>query len=146
MFIVEKTIVINRPQQEVFDFVSNPANAHKWQSVVKSKKWISADPHGVGSIQSFNSRFMGLKLQGTNEFTVWDPPNQYSFETIDSPLPIEEGMRFESEVNSTKVTWRMQVEAGGVFKLLEGLLKKQAESQPETDLKALKFLLEEGTV
>jgi carbon monoxide dehydrogenase subunit G len=146
MFTIEKTIVINRPQKDVFDFASNPANTHKWQSVVKSKKWISEEPHGVGSTQRFVSRFMGLNLKGTNEYTVWDPPNQYSFKTIDSPLPIEEGMRFESEGNSTKVTWRMQVEAGGVFKLLEGLLKKQAENQPETDLKALKFILEEGSV
>ena len=143
MFTVEKTISINRPKQDVFDYASDPANAHKWQSVVKSKQWTSEDPPGVGSTQRFVSRFMGLNLKGTNEYTVWDPPNQYSFKTIDSPLPIEEGMRFESEGNSTKVTRHIQVEAGGVFKLLEGLLKKQAESQPETDLKVLKFLLEE---
>jgi carbon monoxide dehydrogenase subunit G len=64
---------------------------------------------------------MGPNLKGINEYTVWDPPNQYSFKTIDSPLPIEEGMRFESEGNSTKVTWHMQVEAGGVVKQLSTL-------------------------
>jgi hypothetical protein len=39
----------------------------------------------------------------------------------------------------------MEVEAGGIFKLLEGLLRKQEESQPKTDLKSLKFLLEESS-
>ena len=142
MFTIEKTIFINRTQQEVFDFTSDPANTHKWQSVVKSKHWISDEPHGVGSTQRFVSRFMGLNLKGTNEYIVWEPPNQYSFKTIDSPFSIEEGMKFESDGDSTKVTWHMRVEAGGVFKLLEGFLKKQAESQPEADLKALKSLLE----
>ena len=145
MFTLKKTIVINRPKKEVFDFVSDPANAHKWQSVVKSKEWISEDPHGVGSTQQFVSRFMGLKIKGINEFTVWDPPNQYSFKTINNPITIEEGMRLESEGTSTKVTWNMQVDAGGIFKLMEGFLMKQGESQPETDLKTLKILLEEGS-
>ena len=145
MLVLEKTIVINCPQKEVFDFVSDPANAHKWQSVVKSKEWISEDPHGVGSTQQFVSRFMGLNINGINEITVWDPPNQYSFKTINNPIKIEEGMKFESEGNSTKLTWHMQVNAGGIFKLMEGFLKKQGESQPETDLKTLKILLEEGS-
>ena len=142
MFIVEKTIVINRPQQEVFDFAANPANAHKWQSVIKSKMWASEEPHGVGSIQHVISRFMGLNLKVTNEYTIWAPPNQNSFKTINSPLPIEEGMRFEPQGNSTKVTWRMRLEAGGVFKLVEGLLKKQTEKTFVSDLEALKHLLE----
>ena len=49
MFTIEKSIFINRPQQEVFDFTSDPANAHKWQSQVLSVEWSSESPHGVGS-------------------------------------------------------------------------------------------------
>lgn len=117
MFTIEKKIIINCPQQEVFDFASNPAKAHQWQSVIKSKEWTSAGPHGVGSTQRVVSRYMGLNLKVTNEYTLWDPPNQCSFKTIDSPLPVEEGMRFEPQGNSTKVIRRMQLETSGVFKL-----------------------------
>ena len=145
MFTIEKTIVINRPEQEVFDFASNPANAHKWQSNLKSKKWTSEGPHGVDSTQRVVARFLGRDMEATNEYTVWDPPNQNNFKTIDSPIPIEEGMRFDPNGNSTKVTWRMQLETGGFFKLVEGLLKKQAESQSVTNLEALKLLLEAGS-
>ncbi len=52
---------------------------------------------------------------------------------------------FEPQGNSTKVTWRMHLEAGGVFRLAEGLLKKQTEKTFVTDLEALKFHLEAGS-
>jgi carbon monoxide dehydrogenase subunit G len=145
MFTIEKTIIINRPQQEVFDFASNPTNAHRWQGVIKSKEWTSEGPHGVGSTQRVVSRYMGLNLKVTNEYTLWDPPNQCSFKTIGSPLPIEEGMRFEPQGSSTKVTRRIHLETSGVFKLVEGLLRKQAESQLPIELEALKQLLEAGS-
>lgn len=146
MFTVERTIVIDRPQQEVFDFASDPAHAHEWLKVVKSKNWASEGPHGVGSTQRVVARFMGRDMEATNHYTVWDPPNQNVFKTLDSPLRIEEGMRFEPIGNSTKVTWSLHLETDGIFRLLEGLLKRQAESQSVPNLEALKRLLEAGTV
>ena len=116
MFTIERTIVINRPQQEVFDFASDPAHAHKWLKVVKSKNWTSEGSHGVGSTQRVVARFMGRDMEATNEYTVWDPRNQNVFKTLNSPLQIEEGMRFEPIGSSTKVTWSMHVETNGLFR------------------------------
>ena len=59
MFSVEKSIFINRPQREVFDFESNPANAHKWETQVISVERSSEGPHGVGSTQRSVTRFLG---------------------------------------------------------------------------------------
>jgi uncharacterized protein YndB with AHSA1/START domain len=35
------TTFINRPLQEVFDFMTNPANFAQWQSGTKSAKWAA---------------------------------------------------------------------------------------------------------
>jgi carbon monoxide dehydrogenase subunit G len=147
MIRAEKTIVINRPQQKVFDFASDPANAHKWLKIIKSKQWTSEAPHGVGSTHHVVSHYMGRDMQVTNKFTSWDPPKQYSFKTIDGPVPIEieEGMKFEPNVNGTKVIWWIQVKTVGIFKLMEGMFKKQAENNAVTDLETLKHLLEAGS-
>lgn len=51
-------------------------------------------------------------------------------------------MKFESEGTGTKMIMDGQVEAGGFFKLAEGMVKKQLESQFVTNLNALKLLLE----
>jgi carbon monoxide dehydrogenase subunit G len=144
MVTVEKTIVINRSQQEVFDFASNPANAPKWQSVIISKSWTSEDPPGVGSKQHVVARWLGREIETTNEFTIWEPPDQNRFKTSSGPFRLEEGMRFEPQGNSTRLTWDMQVEGRGIFKLVEGLLKNQAEKTAVTDLEALKLIVESG--
>lgn len=145
MITLETTTFINRPQQEVFDFVSNPANDHKWQSNVKSKKWTSEDPHGVGSTQHLVTRNMGRDMEQTAEIFLWDPPNQYKVKVVNGPFPFEGRMKFEPQENGTKVTMGGQAEAGGFFKIMEGLIKRQMESQLVANLEALKLLMEAGS-
>jgi carbon monoxide dehydrogenase subunit G len=142
MITVEKTIFINRPQQAVFDYESDPANAHKWQSNFMSVEWTSAEPHGVGSTQRSVSRFLGRDIETTVQFTIWDPPNKTNAKSVSGPVQVEAEMKFEPEGNGTKVTLIGQLEAGGFFKLAEGLLKKQMERHFDTNLEALKILLE----
>jgi uncharacterized membrane protein len=142
MFKLEKTIFINCPQQEAFDYASDPANAHKWQSQVLSVEWSSDSPHGVGSTQRAVARFLGRDIETNSEITMWDPPNQHGFKAVGGPVPIEGGMKFVPEGNGTKVIMGGQIEAGGFFKLAEVLVKKQLESQFVTNLEALKLLLE----
>ena len=45
----ENSLFINRPQQEVWDFISTPANRVQWVSGAESAGWASAGPPGVGS-------------------------------------------------------------------------------------------------
>lgn len=142
MITFEKTIFISRPQQEVFDYASDPANAHKWQSNIISVERTSAEPQGVGSTERWISRFLGRDIETTVQVTLWDPPNKTGGKSVSGPIPLEGEMKFEPEGNGTKVTQTGRVEAGGFFKLAEGLLKKQLERQFDTNLEALKLLLE----
>jgi carbon monoxide dehydrogenase subunit G len=142
MVTVKKTIVINRSLQEVFDFASNPANAPKWQSGIKSKRWTSKAPPGVGSTQHVVARWLGRDIETINEYTIWDPPNGYRFKTSNGPMRLEEGLHFEQEAEGTRVNFALQIEARGIFKLAEGLIKNQAEKTSPTYLQALKRLLE----
>ena len=142
MITFENSIFINRPSQEIFDFVANPANAHKWQSQMLSVEWISEGPPGVGSRQRGVSRFLGRDIEVISEFTVWDPPRQHVFKIVDGPIQLEGGMKFEAKENGTTVTMSGQSDLSGVFRLAEGLIKKQMERQFDTNLEALKLLLE----
>jgi len=144
MITFETTIFIDRPPQEVFDFVYNLANAPKWQVNVVSVEWTSEGPIGVGSTQRTVSRFLGRELESTVEITVWDPPNQTALKSIEGPLQFEATTRYESKGSGTQYTVSLTGETGGFFKLAEGLVGKQFEKQFETSLGALKLLLEEG--
>ena len=144
MFTYETTIFINRPQQEVFGFVSNPANNPKWQSNLISAELTSEGPMGIGSTISSVGRFLGREIEATAEVTVWDPPNQFAFKLPKGPYPVEGTNIVESKENGTQVTQRGTGEPGGFFKLAEGLVGKQVQKQIETNLSALKLFLEAG--
>ncbi|MCH7611644.1 MAG: SRPBCC family protein [Chloroflexi bacterium] len=144
MFTFEKSIFINRPQQEVFDFVTDPANDAQWQGSTEVAEWTSQGPPGVGSTQRSVFRFWGRKIDSTLEVTIWDPPNQLGRKVVSGPVPFEGTIKLESQENGTQLTLVGEAEIGGFFKIAEGLVRKQLEKQLDTELNALKLLLEAG--
>ena len=63
MYTFEKSIFTNRPPQEVFDFVTNPADHAQWQSGTEAAEWTSDGPPGVGSTFEVVAKFMGRKIE-----------------------------------------------------------------------------------
>jgi len=144
MFKFEKSVFINRPQQEVFDFVTNLNNDSKWQSGIESVERTSDGPIGVGSTWGYKLKFMGREIEADIELTSYDPPNQASVKSIGGPVPFENTYTFESKDGGTQMTLNGQAEIGGFFKMAEGLVGKQMEKQMDADGAALKKLLEAG--
>jgi carbon monoxide dehydrogenase subunit G len=144
MFKFEKSITINRPQQEVFDFVTDLSNDSKWQSGIVSVERTSDGPIGAGSTWSSKLKFLGREMEAEIELTSYDSPNQSSVKSINGPVPFENTYKFESKGNGTQMTISGQAEIGGFFKMAEGLVGKQFEKQMDADGAALKKLLEAG--
>lgn len=142
MFQFEKTIHINRPQQEVFDFLSDPANDTKWRDSAVSSEVQSEGPMGVGSKIHSVDKLMGRKLESTAEISAWDPPNRYGQKTMGGPMPFEFTIQLTPDGEGTQLTMQGQAELGGFFKMAEGLVGRQMEKQLNTDLQGLKRALE----
>ena len=144
MFKTRRSVSINRSPQDVFDYVSDPANDANWQGPAESSHWTSEAPPGVGSTQEQVIKFLGRKLDSTIEITIWDPPNTLGFKVIEGPLPFQGAFGFESTgEGGTELSADFEGEIGGFFKMAEGLVGKQLEKQLDTDFNALKLLLEE---
>ena len=144
MYKFESSIFINRPVQEVFDYVTNPANNAKWQSGTESAEWTSDGPPGVGSTFKVVTSLLGRKIEAVIEVTGWDPPNLSRIKSVGGPMPFESATRFTAQGDGTLLTETGQAEIGGFFKLAEGLVGKQLEKQGEANRAALKLLLEAG--
>jgi carbon monoxide dehydrogenase subunit G len=144
MITFEKTIFINRPQQEIFEFLSNPANDPKWRDSAVSAEWVSEGPAGVGSKLKSVDKLLGRQIESTSEITAWDPPNKYGQKTLGGPVPFAFTITLEAQGDGTQLTMNSQAELGGFFKMAEGLVGKQLEKQIETDFNGLKRVLEEG--
>lgn len=142
MYKFESSIFVNRPPQEVFDFVTNPANNAKWMSGTESAAWTSDGAPGIGSTYKGTFNFLGRKIEGEVKVTGWVEPRLYSFKTTSGPIPSHNTTTFEPQGKGTLVSHTTEIEVSGLFKMAEGLVGKQLETLYETNNAALKLLLE----
>jgi uncharacterized protein YndB with AHSA1/START domain len=136
------TTMINRPVQEVFDFMTNPANSTKWQNGTESAKWASEGPVGAGSVMHTVGRMMGREFVMDAEITQWDPPRLWGLKSNSGPIKFEGTNKFESKDGGTLIVQNFEGQMGGFLKLAEGLAVKQMEKQIAADGNKLKMLLE----
>lgn len=144
MISFTKSIHIDRPQEEVFDYLSDPSNDSEWRSSAVSSEWITEGPPGVGSQLKSVDRMLGREMESTSEITAWDPPHKLGQKAMGGPVPFEFTVTLEPHGDATHVTIDGQAEIGGFFKIAEGLAGKQFEKQIETDIAGLKRVLEGG--
>lgn len=142
MYTFETSVFINRPQQEVFDFIANPDHIAEWSSSLETVELASEGPVGEGSKLRSVAKFLGREVESTAEITSWNPPHQFSQKSTGGPIPYEVTFICETQENGTLLIQSAQAELGGFFKLAEGLVGKQFEKQFESDLENLKDLLE----
>lgn len=142
MVNLTKSVHVERPQQEVFEFLADPANDPSWRDSAISAEWMTEGPVAIGSRLKSVDKFMGREIESTSEVTAYDPPNEYGQKSIGGPISFEFKMRLEPDGSGTKVTMAATAEVGGFFKLAEGLVRKQFEKQIASDFEGLKRALE----
>lgn len=146
MYKFSKSVLINRSQKDVFDFLRNPANITRWQSGVEAAEWTSTGAPGVGSTYKSLVKIPGSKSEAIFEVTHWDPPYRYGYKSIKLSMPvnIQSSYTLTSAVQGTQLTFEAQIEAAGILKIAEGLLGKMAEKGDGSSIETLKQLLEAG--
>ena len=140
------SVFINRSQQDVFGFLSNPANLSKWNSNFASAEWTSSDAPGPGSTYKVQAKMSGVKNEGLFEITQWDSPHRYSYKSISGlPFPIESiesTVTLSPKENGTQLTFESQFGLVGILKFAEGMFKKLAEKGDGNNFDTAKRLLE----
>ena len=141
MISVEKSVVINKPLEVVYAFVSDTNNDPKWQSGIESVI-VEGPTNVVGAKWTEVRKFMGQEMKSTLEVTSFVQNQKFSAKVIKGPVPFEATVTFAAEGGGTKVTTHIEGEPKGFFKVAEGALRGQLEKTLEEDGKKLKALLE----
>jgi carbon monoxide dehydrogenase subunit G len=145
MFQVKVSIVINRPLEEVFGFLSDLENNLKWRSGMIEAKKISAGPIGVGTTYRMINNFLGRQTEGEAVVTEYELNRKYA--TMNkSGLPIRTQRTFEPVTEGTRVTFSVETELGGLFKLVEPLMARIGKRRLEADAARVKNIIESGAV
>ena len=142
----EITLIINRPIEEVFAFVSNSENLPRWRATILEIKKTFEGPPGVGGAFKGRFTFLGRPFEGNLEITAHEPNRTYATKLVAGPFPLEARYTLEPSEGGTRLNFVAEGEPGGFFKLAEPLVVSLAKRQYEADLHNLKELLEAGAV
>jgi uncharacterized membrane protein len=140
---VEESIEINRPLEEVFNYVSDVDNYPEWMAHA-----LEVLKNTEGSPQQSDRFIVAIKSVGRRfetpyERTSFEANRRYTDRAVGGPIPNQRwDCTFEEVPGGTRVTRAVDAEPAGLLKLLEPLQKRAAERQLRKDLQTLKDVLE----
>lgn len=142
MIRFEHSVVINRPLEKVFAFLSVSENETQWQAGLVESKHTSQGPTGVGTTGRDVRKFMGREVVTTWKVTEYEPNKMFAFKVISGPVPFQGAYTFDRVDGGTRVTITAQAEMRGLSRLFEPMIIRSGKRQYENDFTALKKVLE----
>jgi hypothetical protein len=146
MAIYQNSILINRPLEEVFAFLSNAENDPKWKSGAVEVRKTSKGPVGVDSTWSSIGHLLGQRIESQMEYTEYEANWKYTVKCQSGPFPFESRVTFGRVAGFTSVSMRAEADPGGFFRLGEPLSLSMVRRQIQGDLVNLKDMMESRAV
>lgn len=137
----QRSIVINRPVDEVWAFVADGSTAPRWRSGVLDVEHVSG--HGVGEVWKQGVRGPGgRRVAADYEITAFEPGRQLAFKAVAGPVRPTGEYRLAAENDGTRLSFSLQAELSGWKKLLMGGAVQSTMDAEMSALDQLKAVLE----
>jgi uncharacterized protein YndB with AHSA1/START domain len=137
------SIMIERPPEQVFAFLSDPENIPKWQAGVTESKLVSPGNLGVGVQFHETVRVMGRRMNVVCEITEYDPVRKLTFRSIsNTPIQFVGGFTFEPTNGGTTLSYVGTTSLKGLLRLIEPLFGSEVKRELENEMKRIKVVLE----
>ena len=139
----ERTIVIARPQAEVYEFFADVENDKRWRPGVALIR--REGPLAVGT--RYTQRIAGpggRQVPADIEITALDPGTRIAFRGVAGPVRPEGGYSFAPADGGTAVTFTLDAELTGMKKLLMASPVQKSMEAEMANLDKAKTLLESG--
>ncbi len=135
-------VTINRPVEEVFDFVADERNEPRYNPRMRHVKQISAGPIGVGTRFRAEMIVLGRSMPMMIEYTVYERPRRLASSTHLSGMEIWGTLTFDPVSEGTRMRWSWNLQPRGVLRLLMPLLTRVGLRQEEAIWAGLQQYLE----
>lgn len=136
---------IDRPPAEVFGFLADSPNNPLWQRGMRSCRWTSDPPIGVGSTYDQEARFLGRPIRSSFEVVEFEPGRRIRIRTTESTMPLDITRGVEpAESGGSDVTATIRGGPEGWGRHFDPLTQWMVERSVTADYRRLKSLLESG--
>lgn len=139
---ISHTVVIHRPIELVFDYVTNFNLTAQWATEIEQTEALSPQPVKVGFIFRQSSILRQLPLSHSYQIIEYTPNQSCLFKSIAGLLTCLIQYSFEPHPSGTSFTQEVRVNLEDYFESSEGELKAERLSRLQIDLATLKALLE----
>jgi uncharacterized protein YndB with AHSA1/START domain len=116
---IERSIIIHRPLEEVFNFVTDAKYTKVWFPWIVESGKISTGPYGVGTVEYeiVNQFYFFHKVKNICKVTNYQP-NKIIERYIETPafLPWRSKFFYESVKGGTKLTYTITWEPSGLYR------------------------------
>ena len=140
MVNVEVSVMIDRPVEEVWKFITDLSKVPTWDTRVLEMKQTSTGLLGVGSTGEFREKMRNMTI--SIRITEYDPNRRCSFEHTSGPM--KGSIMTESIENiegKTRFTFSHDLKLSGFYKLL-GVMKGRMRREVVASLNNAKRILE----
>lgn len=139
---IAQSVTVNRPVEEVWDFISNFENTTRWSQGVLEARQTSDGPLGVGSTLQTVVRAFGRRRTADYLVTEYEPNHAFAFTVTSGPMTSRARYSVEPAGAGTRLTASGEARARGLSKLLAPILVRIVKRHSQDDLANAKRILE----
>ncbi len=138
----ELKVEIKEPIALVFAYLTDPEQLPIWSAQVGEARVMGGGGLKVGSQLCYRGKFLGRFYEVTASCTKHQPNSRFATRTSSGPFHLWVDSRLTETDHGTLLRTRYRGESLGFFKLSEELVVRLTRRQFQTNLEALKELLE----
>lgn len=143
MIHVKHSVLIHRPVEMVWVFMSDITNATRWDRGIVEARQTSPGPLGVGATLETVKLWFGQRRRLTYRIVEWEANRVIAFEAHGGPFERAIGRYSMVPTESgAQLTGDMQAWPRGIFRLLGPLIAHMGASDNRADLANVQRILE----
>jgi uncharacterized membrane protein len=141
---VSHSVLIHRPVEQVFAYVTDLRNELHWQPEIKEVRITSPGPLGKGSTFIEVRRTFGLSLVWYFEIDDYEAPRRLCIRSTSGRLPYSGCRVFEAVPEGTRITEYGELKTPAPLRWMDGLFARLSQKPLQVAYGNLKALLEQG--
>jgi uncharacterized protein YndB with AHSA1/START domain len=142
MIRIEESVMIKRPVEKVFAYISDVKTWPKWDSGLVKADLTSAGQMSVGTTIRGDMRAMGRLMALTARVAEYEPNKKWGGSVSLPGIQMEEHFTFDSREGGTNLTRVYDMQLHGFLKLLSPMVISSMRNGSKKSLSNLKSILE----
>jgi uncharacterized protein YndB with AHSA1/START domain len=142
MIKIEKSSLINRPVEDVWNFISNVENIPRWNRGTRNGKITSDGPVGVGSTIQYVRRLFGREMIVKLRVTAYEPHKTITLQLSVGRVTAQTGFTLKPVEDGTWLSHPSEITLGGLWKLITPVVTPMLEREGQEDIASIKRILD----